>query len=70
MTGADPKKQVICVETGEVYSSAVKAAKAVGSSYNSMKLAIKKKSMLEGFTWQYLEVSDPAPIAGEDGSEV
>lgn len=48
-------KQVLCLETKEIYPSATKVAKTLGVSKKVMYSSIYKKKELKGYHWRYVE---------------
>ena len=50
-----PPKQVICVETGEIFPSVTAAARSIGVCQESVSSALRGKSKTSGgFHWKYL----------------
>ena len=50
-------KKVVCVETGEIYNSAMEAGLAIGMRKTSISTAIYKGHKCKGKTYKYLEVA-------------
>ena len=48
-------KKVICLETGNIYESATKAARAIGKSDCAVANAIWRNRKAGGFHWRYLD---------------
>lgn len=49
------KKAVRCVETGQVYSSAVEASLSMGKTPMAVAISISKGCRSGGYLWQYVE---------------
>ena len=56
MTGANnPRaKQVVCIETGQVFQTAIEASMFIGKSKGAVKSAIHTNTKAAGYTWKYL----------------